>query len=450
VTRGLCSLALAALAGCGPTVAWYGRTPDRRHALSLVEADGVQHLVVDGRRGRGYQAIALGSLALSPAGRVAYGASNGGWWVVVVDGRATGRWEGVADVRFSPDGGRLAHVAELGKRWSVVVVDEGSPGPWLDAVLDKSLTFSADGQHVAWAGLVRGKSVVVVDGEPGPAWDGVGALAFAGDRPVYSARRGQDVFLVDGGATGRAWRRVVSVVTHGARVAYAAQDRGGTWFVIADGVAFAAAERPRAITFSRDGKRLAWIDGARAVVDGAVVASALAIGSVSFRDDGEPIYSERIAGGWRVVAAGQAGPTFDAITTPVSAEARWGYAGRLGREWSAVVDGRVMERARWVSSPVFAPGGARVAWLAARGPGAAVVIDGRPYDFDLVDASSLTFSRDGRHWGCVAGSRRDKRWFVVIDGRRTTGVDIGELAAEAVRGAPVQLSSWVAVALEGP
>ncbi|TSC73033.1 MAG: hypothetical protein G01um101438_56 [Parcubacteria group bacterium Gr01-1014_38] len=72
-----------------------------------------------------------------------------------------------------------------------------------------------------------------------------------------------------------------------------------------------------------------------------------------------------------------------------------------------------------VGRVVFSPDGHRNAYTAQRGEKTFVVIDGREEQaqFDEIDGDSITFSRDGRHVAYIGTDRKEKKQFVVLDGR---------------------------------
>jgi hypothetical protein len=114
-------------------VIWSGRTPDRRHAVEVVEDGGLDYVVVDGTRRAAYRGIVGGSIAVPgavPGDHIAFAARVGAKWVVVADGRAGEPWDAINHVGLSPTG-RLAYIAERGGRW--YVVSDSRPGPAFDA-----------------------------------------------------------------------------------------------------------------------------------------------------------------------------------------------------------------------------------------------------------------------------------------------------------------------------
>ncbi len=435
MTRALpCLLALAAAAsGCGPSLIWSGHTPDRRHAVEVIEDAGLRYVVVDGRRRAAYRGIAAWSIAFGGGGHLAFAARVGGRWVVVRDGVPGEPWDGVGELVLSATG-RLAYAAQRAGGWHAVV--DGRPGPRFDALLAGTLRFSADGRRVVYAAEARGRFQVVVDGEPGPAFDGVGQLQLSADgaRVAYAARLGRDAHAVIDGKVGPRWAAVqrLALSDAGGRVAYAALDRDG-WRVVVDGEPGPRVDAVRHLAFRDDGRHVAWIArvGERDVLalDEVPVATARALraSAVSFRPAAAPgpgtglVHVEPVTGGERVVADGVAGAVYDEVGTPIwSRDGRLAYAARRGAGWVVVADGRELPggAADGAGDPVFSPDGRRLAYLVRRGRTWIAVVDGREHRFDLALEGSLAFSADGRRWAVIAGELARERLFFAIGGER--------------------------------
>jgi dipeptidyl aminopeptidase/acylaminoacyl peptidase len=119
--------------------------------------------------------------------------------VLVVDGQETGPEYADADgesLTFSPDGQRIAFVATIDKEQCCVV--DGEPGPGQYSISD--LTFSPDSRRVAYGASNGRKHYVLVDGEMGPEFNMPidGRLCFSPDSKhvAYVARHGS--FYLDG------------------------------------------------------------------------------------------------------------------------------------------------------------------------------------------------------------------------------------------------------------
>jgi hypothetical protein len=441
------AIGFVSIVGCGPTLVWHGKSPDRVHDVRVIEKRG-QFVVHDGTRGPTFDGIAIGALSFSPdSKRLAYAASRGASWRLVVDGREGPPFSAIGAAQWATDSKRVAYIAQRGRAWHVVI--DGAIGPAFDAILAGSLVFSADGKRVAYAGHRADGDHAVVDGAVGPAFRGIRQLQFSasGAHVGYLARVFTDdaVAVVDG-TSGSAFGMLdaLTFAPVGDRVAYIAQTREG-WHAVVDGTPGSAWDLVRGLAFSSDGAHVAYVarraqGETRVIVDGAegpaftgVRPATLAFGPGA----SEPTYVAQRDLRFFVVHAGSEGVAFDDVRAPVwsSDGAHWAYVGLLGARQTLVLDGVEGARERSFGDVVFAPVGSRLAYTARRGPNVAVVVDGKSHEFDIVLDGTLVFDASGRHWGCIAGSRAKRRFDVVVDGVATSIVDVNETIDLAIRAA---------------
>lgn len=112
---------------------------------------------------------AVFDMRFSPDGRrLAYGTfTDEGKSLMVVDGKAEEPHEFIGfDDLFSADGSLHAYMARDDGKYRIFV--SGSPPLPVDAMYDWSLTFSPDGQHLAFAGIRGGKKALWLDGKAMP------------------------------------------------------------------------------------------------------------------------------------------------------------------------------------------------------------------------------------------------------------------------------------------
>ncbi len=440
-------LAVIALGACGPKLVWHGKSPDRLHDVRVVERRG-QFVEHDGRRGPVFDGIAIGALAFSPdSKRLAYAASRGASWRLVVDGREGPPFSAIGAVVFSTDSKRVAYIAQRGRAWHVVI--DGAIGPAFDALVAGSLTFSGDGTRVAYVGERGGKHHAIIDGVVGRPFAAMRPIQFSADSAHvgYLARVSDDasVAVVDG-VVGSAFATVESLTfaAMGGRVAYVAQTREG-WHAVVDGSAGPAWDLVRGLAFSGDGSHVAYVArraqaDTRVVVDGVEGATYTGVrpSSLVFAPGAtEPTFVAQRDLRFFVVHGGVDGVAFDDVRTPVWNRdgSHWAYVGTLGARQTLVVDGVEGVRERWIGDVVFAAGGSRLAYVVRRGPNVAVVVDGTEHVFDIVLDGTLAFDADGRHWGCIAGTRASRRFDVIVDGVATSVVDVNETIDLAIRAA---------------
>ncbi len=82
-------------------------SPDGRRLAYVIEQNGQQFVVLDGKEGKRYDGIGVHSGFFSPdSRRVAYTALQGKDWYVVMDGKEAGPYQAVAPPVFSPDSRR--------------------------------------------------------------------------------------------------------------------------------------------------------------------------------------------------------------------------------------------------------------------------------------------------------------------------------------------------------
>lgn len=285
--------------------------------------------VVDGKAGTGHASV--GPFVFSADGRHwAHLARTADASVLVWDGKdvplaALAPAEGT--IRFVPGGGSVAFVARLAGEAApgrTVVVLDGTPGPAFDDVRVETLVFSADGKRHAYVAVDGESEVVVVDGKPG-----------------------------------------------------APQPRG-------------ALGAPR---FSADGTRVAW---------------------------------ELKKPEARIVVDGVPGPVFEAVTPPVFAPqgARMWHVGIRARRPLVVVDGKedppMIDLA--APGPVWSADGQHLGYAAMKADGKRIVIDGRDGQvFKRIEAGSLRFSPDGKRHAYWVGNGPKPLW--VVDGAAQAEVD---------------------------
>ena len=131
---------------------------------------------------------------------------------------------------------------------------------------------------------------------------------------------------------------------------------------------------------------------------------------------------------------GVEGPPFAEIRFPVLAATgpRWAYVAQRGGRWFPVIDGVVQPSERWAGDPALSADGRRVAFVVRRGADMVVLIGGMAHRYDLVLDGTLVFDPSGRHWGCVAGVRAQRRFYIVVDGVRRAPVEVNDAINEAI------------------
>ncbi len=194
----------------------------RRDGKSMVVSVPVDVAGAVGTEGRAHDSILEDSLAFSFDGRhIAYAAGRRGAMSVYRDGvevnlaappapgAAAAAFDQVAagSLRFCDDGSRLAFAASRGREWFVVL--DGIEGPHYVGIDPTTLVFSLNGRRLAYVaeGLVadgrngpgRNGRFVVVDGVAQAVYDRIPAppiFSSNGRRCAYVAQRGNESFIV--------------------------------------------------------------------------------------------------------------------------------------------------------------------------------------------------------------------------------------------------------------
>ncbi|MBX3411736.1 MAG: PD40 domain-containing protein [Pirellulales bacterium] len=200
---------------------------DGEHLTYLGEPASFRAAVVHkGKRGRVYNDILAGSLAISPDGKhFGYAVKDFRKYFVVLDGQEGKVYDGVTGPVYSPDSKRVGYLAVAnGRVFSVV---DGREGKAYD---DRGMpVFSPDGKSAAYWAEDGGKQFVVVGGQPQQAYDEVGPPFYNqdGSRLVYAARTGDTWQIVDNGQPGKSYTDILGGFVFSddnQRVAYVALD----------------------------------------------------------------------------------------------------------------------------------------------------------------------------------------------------------------------------------
>ena len=238
-------------------------------------------LIVDGDSVAAWPQTLQGVLRFAPGGRTwGYVGVRGDSCfamlerdLVAVGADADGPW-------FSRDGARAAFATKQNGRW-IVSAGGSSDEPGFDQIASGPF-FNADGSRLLYRGRIdKGKTQVVVDGTPGPVYDG-------GEEPVFSP--------------------------DGRHYGYLAM-RGRKWVVVFDGQEGAEYDgvASGSIAFNSDGTRSAYVAAVgkkwQVILDGSPgpVVESVFEGRVRFIDDvRHHVWFSRVSGRWVPMLDGQA------------------------------------------------------------------------------------------------------------------------------------------------
>jgi hypothetical protein len=393
---------------------------DSKHLAYFGERDGAWWAVVDREVGPGFEMVR--DLGFTADGTAFYLGKRGADWHLVLGERQAPLEKGalLALVRVLPDG-RVVFARKTDDQTRLVV--DGKEGEPYEGIAAPGYRPGPGGRR-GWfvAAAPGGRRFVVVDGEPEPPFDSVGALSFSANelRAAHYARSGDKWLVVVDGEAGPLYDNVlqsgVKLAENGARVGYGAK-RGKDWHVVINGVespayagvalgspVFSPDSRRHAYVASRDGKAFAVIDGMEGPpgyrIPGNVVFSPDSR-RAAYALRGEPVAGSKagFAEQWRVVVDGVEGPSFSSV-----------------------------EEKR---PPLFSPDSARLAYVAGKERKQVVVLDGRVLGaYDHIEPGSLVFSPDGRHLAWVGAKKGVSA--LIVDGRETASYFERLLAPDAV------------------
>lgn len=358
-------------------------------------------------------------------------------------------------IAFAPDGRSVAYGGTKGKL-SFVVFGDPKKAPTF-AWVEKPV-FSPDGERIAYVaneggqvfggkegvnGLSGGRWLVVADGKKGKLYDEILGPVFDpdGKTAVFVARRvdrGTQTYrcsLVRGAIAEPEGpeARLPVFSPDGRRTARAERDAGknGRWHVTVDGTAGEAFDFVSDPAFRPDGGAVAHLAGSRTktegvfdwclVVDGVRKPAGEGVERIPqaplYSADGKTLAFVGPADMFKVrlTAGDRAGPAFTAVLDPVlSADGkRVAHSAREDADWFVVVDRETRHGPYEEAGPAaFSADGARVAYTARTGEVWSVFVDGKSVgDYDF--AGRPTFSGDGTKlaFGARTG---DELWWIVL------------------------------------
>jgi dipeptidyl aminopeptidase/acylaminoacyl peptidase len=319
----------------------------------------------------------------SARGAFAYTAYDEGQFGVIVGGEPMGPFGDVAELTWSPDGGRLAFIAGEPAKFERFVMVDAKRGPTFVDV--RGLRFSPDSSRLAYVATDREGDRIVVDGNPGalyvrcqlvafsgdsrtvigrvgidqgwavvvndrpgPVYDEVGPPVFSRDARMvaYGARRGERACVVVAGAESEGCDYVYRVaVGEKAGVAYALL-QGKACVLFHNGrEVYRGGPRPNHLAISPDGSSIAYSEGqegkVRIVADGEAGESYTSVDRLTFAPDGKtPVYVAQQGEETYVVVGQKRHGPFGLLTGPVFNDAgdKIAVVARLGREiWRKIL-----------------------------------------------------------------------------------------------------------------
>jgi hypothetical protein len=328
---------------------------------------------------------------------------------------------------------------------TVLVIQETPLGALPPGVALESVIVSPDTRHVFWKVERDGKTVVVVDGVEGKAYDKVynfpPVFSPDGKRWGYTARLGERRYLVLDGQPVLECDRIDTdgpVFSPDSRRVACGVYRGGHEYYAVDGVVGPPFRTRGQIFFSPDSRHVAYsgnIDGkTRVLLDHRMFDGVYdGIGSTGFRfspDSRRLVWMGFRGDKWFAVTDGAEGPQFDGLGKEAgiqfSADSRhMAYYARNGEMWKVVIDG---VEGPWYDGLdpdgiAFGPGG-RTAYRARRQRKEFIVTGGREVPLDgVLQEPGCFFDRAGRlYYAIRIGSKRR----ILIDGKEGEPFDFSD------------------------
>lgn len=333
-------------------------------------------------------------------------------------------------VRPFPDIGKVAYVIDDDNGFKVCMNNEC--GPYVNAVARGMPVVSPDRGH--WAAIVQkdGKSRVMLNGAMGRGYDRVASLGFSPDsmKVAYIAAEGDAFFVCVNQDRHPSFSLIdpeqgLVFSSDSNYLAYAARTDRNAWCVVRNGVPGAAWEEIRYLTFSPDGKRLAY--AARRndqwhVVEGENASPGYrTVYRVVFSPDSKSMaYIARSKEGAFAVINGEKQMVFDSVAGELlfsSDSRRLAYSvtekTRLGENrMRMVVDGKPGNPFDAIGAYLFSMDGKRYAYVAQKDDGQ-MIVQG-DVEHDLYDAIGIPmFDRGGRHLAYQA--QKGSKWHIVKD-----------------------------------
>ncbi len=314
----------------------------------------------------------------SARGAFAYMAYDDNQYGVIVGGEPLGPYGDVAELRWSPDGGRLAFIVGDPARIERSVVVDTKRGPAYPDV--QGLRFSPDSTHLAYIATEKEGERVVLDGNAGALFTRCLPVQFSGDSKTMIGRVGigQTWAVATNDRVGKAYDEVgppvfnhdASIVAYMGRKAdkacavigtdesepcdfvyrIAVGERAGVAYALLQGktavlmhngkVVSRGGPRPNHLAISPDGKSLAHsesVDGkVRIVVDGDAGEPYDVVDRLSYAPDGKTaIYFAQDAGQQYLVTGRKRHGPFIPLSAPVFNDAgdKLAIVVRIGREY---------------------------------------------------------------------------------------------------------------------
>jgi hypothetical protein len=449
----------------GPQPPQIDFSPDRQRTAIIATRGSRQAVMVDGQIGPAFsQIVHPPSSGGYSTAKVLFSADSqsftyigdpdGTQEVIVTDGKPGPGYDRIRWVQYSPVGHRLAYAAEKliqpvsaadqppgYQRPKVTVVVDGKPGPAFERIQNSSgqsgIQFSSDGRRFGYVGMAQVKEGpynqtrnlfhAVIDGTPGPGYDGIHGLNFSPDGGsvayvVQRNRTGTDFSVVINGMEGPGYRSILSpdgsTHLHAATVLFSEDGRH---------YAYIAAKSPEPA-----GKITSYVlvvDGQEVVTQNALSQNGVSIQRATLSPNGRRwAYVGLESGGQSygppnkyIIVDGQKSRNYiecsGIVFSPDSRHVA-SIVTNANRKQFVIYDGMESEPYTKVllESLQFGPNSIRYGYIAQRERDWVAVVDGRPGPpHRSIEPKSLRFINDGRHFSYTVGGQSNKQGLTVVD-----------------------------------
>ena len=446
----------------------YAISPDHNH-VAVVNRRGEKFVVtLDGKDGEPHEWVVAGSVTFSAdSKRLAYVVQEAGKMFVVADGKKGKAYHEIvleanlANIWMAPAGSRYAYRAKAAADSKIIWVVDEQEGKELEQV-GRGVTWSPDGKRLAYIAEHNKKQFFVIDNviSAQNEYDQAASFAWSPDskRHAYAARRENQWRMVNDGKEGKPYQEVGRPLfsADSARLAYAATPQAQNGAAAAPAGGAGPATRPvtkslivieeqeqpgrydrilsDAMVFSPDSKRLAFIASSKEVagdklffvIDGQPTPGYASVraGSFLFSPDSKR-HSYQVVDQNRpiVVIDGREGRAYDEVAGAQFSPdgSKLVYVGRRGNTFYVVTNNNEGMGYDAVSPyVVFSSDGKRMAFPAARELKQFVVLDGvEGHDFTGLVPQNLAFGGDGKYLAYVATRSAEAagaKWFFVFSG----------------------------------
>lgn len=376
---------------------WYGHSPNRLYRVEVIERNNRQQVKLGDTLSQPYLGVALKTIVFSDdSKRFAYAAKTDEGWIVITEGEQSRHWTGIGEVLFGPKH-QLVYVASDLDAWYVVV--DGIPSVSFDAVMQDSLTFSPDGNHLAFVVAAGNQFRVVIDGKLGYLYENVAGIRFSPDS-----------------------EQIAYIVKNGLHQYIALDDKLlGPFNQIAD---FTIGKNGRLGVLVRDQQ------GWRAIIDGQKGEVYDNLGSIQFSKGGQTAYAAERDNRWFVIQNGTHSPDYDSVQQLTFADEKLFYKARLADDTFIVANNIRGPLLKWIGRLNVSPDGLHTAYL------------GQPYEGNIsvfhntnVHAvpnalnGSLVLSDDYQYWACLVQNKIDGTIDIILNGQVRSPFDFEEMMA---------------------